>query len=55
MDTNYAPFLAGFFLYSYEAKLMQNLVESGEKAVAKSFNSAYRYIIDVLSFDSPSF
>ena len=55
MGTNCAPLLADLFLYSYEAEFMQNLVKSGQKTVAKSFNSTYRYIDDVLSLNNPKF
>ncbi|KAJ8320279.1 hypothetical protein KUTeg_001866 [Tegillarca granosa] len=54
-DTNCVPLLADLFLYSYESKFLQNLVKSGEKTVAKSFNYTYRYIDGVLSLNNHKF
>ncbi|KAJ8299058.1 hypothetical protein KUTeg_023118 [Tegillarca granosa] len=55
MGTNCAPLLADLFLYSYESEFLQNLVKSGKKTVAKSFNYTYRYIDDVLSLNNHKF
>ena len=55
MGTNCAPLLADLFLYSYEAEFIENLVKSGKKNLARSFNFTFRYIDDVLSFNNPRF
>ena len=55
MGTNCAPLLADLFLYSYEAEFIQTLIRSGQKNLAKSFSSTYRYIDDVLSLNNPKF
>ena len=34
MTTNYAPFLADIFLYSYKAEFMQPLLSAGKKQVS---------------------
>lgn len=52
MGTNFAPLLANLFLDSHELEFMENLLISGEKTVAKIFNSTYRYIDDILSLNS---
>ena len=48
MDTNCAPLHADLFLYSYEAELVQSLLQAGKKHLAQ-FNFTYRYIDEVLS------
>ena len=55
MGTNCAPLLADLFLYSYEADFIQNLIRSGSKNSAKSFNFTFRYIDDVLSLNNHKF
>ena len=49
MGTNCAPLLADLFLYSYEAKFVQSLLQAGKKHLAQHINFTYRYIDDVLS------
>ena len=39
MGTNCAPLLADLFLYSYEAELIQTLIKSGKRHLAKFFVS----------------
>jgi hypothetical protein len=49
MGTNCAHLLADLFLYSYEADFIQGLLKRNQKKLARSFNSMFRYIDDVLS------
>ena len=55
MGTNCAPLLADLFLYSYEAKFLQGLLQKKDKKLAQSFNFSFRYIDDVLSLNNPKF
>ena len=55
MGTNCAPLLADLYLYSYEAEFIQKLLKRGQKKLARSFNSTFRYIDDVLSLNNPNF
>jgi hypothetical protein len=43
------------FLYSYEADFIQGLLKKNKKKLARSFNSTFRYIDDVLSLNNSSF
>ena len=43
------------FLYSYEAKFVQSLLQAGKKHLAQQFNFIYRYIDDVLSLENTKF
>ena len=40
---------ADLFLYSYGADFIQRFLKKNEKKLARSFNSTFRYIDDVLS------
>jgi hypothetical protein len=55
MGTNCGPSLADLFLYSYEAKFLQKLLQDNDKKLAVSFNHAFRYIDDVLSINYHNF
>ena len=55
MGTNCAPLLADLFLHSYEAEFIEGLLRNKEKKLARSFNSSFRYIDDVLSLNNPRF
>ena len=55
MGTNCVPLLADLFLYSYEAEFIQELLKSGKKKLAQSFNFTYRYIDGVLSLSDSKF
>ena len=48
MGTNCAPILADLFLYSYENKFLDNMIKSGHRRLARSFNLCYRCILDDL-------
>jgi hypothetical protein len=55
MGTNYAPLLAGLFLYSYEAEFCQKLLQDNNKKLAVSFNHTFRYIDDVQFINNHNF
>jgi hypothetical protein len=42
MGTNCAPLLADFFLYSYVADFIQELLKETEKKLDRSFNFTFR-------------
>ena len=44
MGTNCAPYQADLFLYSYESDFLDNLIRSGQRKLARSFNLCFRYI-----------
>ena len=50
MGTNCAPLLADLFLYSYENEFLDNMIRSGHRRLARSFNLCYRYIDDLIVF-----
>ena len=43
MGTNCAPLLADLFLYSYENEFLDNMIRSGHRRLARSFNPCYIY------------
>ena len=45
MGTNCAPLLADLFLYSYENEFLDNVIRSGHRRLARSFNLCYRYMM----------
>ena len=47
--------LPGLFLYSYESKILDNLIRSGHRKLASSFNLYYRYIDDLILFNKKKF
>ena len=51
MGTNCAPLLADLFLYSYENEFLDNMIRSGHRRLARSFNLYYRYIDDLIVFN----
>ena len=55
MGTNCAPLLADLFLYSYENEFLDNMIRSGHRRLARSFNLCYRYIDDLIVFNSKKF
>ena len=55
MGTNCAPLLAGLFLYSYENELPDNMIRSGHRRLARSFNLCYRYTDDLIVFNNKRF
>ena len=55
MGTNCAPLLADLFLYSYENEFLDNMIRSGHRRLARSFNLCYRYIDDLIVFNKKKF
>ena len=55
MGTNCAPLLADLFLFSYEADLIQWLLQKSEMKLARSFTFTFRYIDDILSLNKSRF
>ena len=55
MRTNCAPLLADLFLYSYENECLDNMIKSGHRRLARSFNLCYRYIDDLIVFNNKKF
>ena len=52
MGTNCAPLLADLFLYSNENKFLNNMIRNGHRRLARSFNLCYRYIDDLIVFNT---
>ena len=54
MGTNRAPppppLLADLFLYFYESEVLGNMMRSGHRKLARSFNLCYRYIDALIVF-----
>ena len=55
MGTNCAPLLADLFLHSYENKLLDNMIRSGQRRLARPFNLCYRYTDDLIVFNNKKF
>ena len=55
MGTNCARLLADLFLYSYENEFLDNMIRSGHRRLARSFNLCYRYIDDLIVFNNKKF
>ena len=55
MGTNCAPLLADLFLYFYENEFLDNMIRSGHRRLARSFNLCYRYIDDLIVFNNKKF
>ena len=55
MGTNCAQLLADLFLYSCENEFLDNMIKSGHRRLAKSFNLCYRYIDDLIVFNNRKF
>ena len=52
MASNCAPLLADPFLYSYENEFLDNIIKSGHRRLARSFNLCYKYIDDLIVFSN---
>ena len=55
MGTNCAPLVADLFLFCYERDIMNDLSSDNQADVIKAFNSASRYLDDLLNIDNPYF
>ena len=49
------PPLVAIFLYSYESGFLDNMIRSGHRKLARSFNLCYRYIDDLIFFNNMTF
>ena len=49
------PLLADIFLYSYEGDFPNNMIKSGHRKLARSFNLCFRYIDDLIVFNNKKF
>ena len=52
---NCAPLLADLFLYSCGNKFLDNIIRSGHRRLARSFNLCHRYINDLIVFNNKKF
>ena len=52
MGTNCAPLLADHFLHSYESEFLDNMIRSGHRRLARSFNLCYRYTDGLIVFNN---
>jgi hypothetical protein len=55
MGTNCAALLSDLFLHSYEAGFLEGNLKNKYRKLAKTFNSSFRYIDDVLSRNNTRF
>ena len=55
MGANCAPLLADLFLYSYENEFLGNIIRSGHRRLARSFDLCYRYADDSIVCDNNKF
>ena len=51
--TNFAPFVADLFLFSYERDFMTSLSNDNQTDIIEAFNSTSRYLDDLLNIDNP--
>ena len=55
MGTNCAPLVADLFLFCYERDFMLSLSDDNQADIIEAFNSASRYLDDLLNIDNPYF
>ena len=55
MGTNCSPLLADLFLYSYESDFLDDMIRSGHRRLARSFNLCYRYTDNLIVFGNKKF
>ena len=55
MGTSCTRLLADLFLYSYEKEFLDNMIKSGHRRLARSFNQCHRYIDDLIVFNNKKF
>ena len=55
MGTNCIPLLADLFLYSYKNEFLDNMIRSGYRRLARSFNLYYRYTDKSIVFHNKKF
>ena len=52
IKTNCVPLLPDLFLYSYKNEFLDNMIRSGHRRLARSFNLCCRYIDDLVAFNN---
>jgi hypothetical protein len=52
MGTNRAPLFAYLFLHVHEADFHHEFLMNEDRKLARTFNSCFRYVDDVLSLDN---
>ena len=55
MGVDSAPLLVGLFLYSYKSECLDNMIRSGHRRLARSFNLCYIYTDDLFVFNNKKF
>ena len=55
LGTNCAPLLSDLFLYSYENEFLDNMIRSGHRRLARSFNLCCKYTDDLIVFNNQKF
>ena len=55
MGTNCSPLLADLFLYPYKNEVLDNMITSGHRGFARSFNLCYGYIDDLIVLNNKTF
>ena len=55
MGMNCTPLLADLFLDSFENEFLDNMIRSGHRRLAKSFNLCYRHTDDLIVFNNKEF
>ena len=55
IGTNWAPLLADLVLYSHHNEFLDNMIRSGPRRLARSFNLCYRYIDVLIVFSNKKF
>ena len=55
MGTNCAPLVAYLFLFCYEREFMMSLSADKDAEIIEAFNSASRYLYDLLNIDNTYF
>ena len=55
VGTNCASPLADLFLYPNERDFLENMIRSGHRKLARSFNLCFRYIDDLIVFNNKKF
>ena len=55
MGTNCAILVADLFLFCYERDFMLSLSDNNQTDIIEAFNSASRYLDDLLNIDNPYF
>ena len=53
--TAYAPSLLTSFFTAYESDFLDNMIRSGHRKLARSFNLCFRYIDDLIVFNNKKF